>query len=50
MHGAGSPQAQRIVMLGLSNLKNKIALAEAVIEGDDDASGLTIRGQVVDDT
>jgi 4-hydroxybutyryl-CoA dehydratase/vinylacetyl-CoA-Delta-isomerase len=47
MHGAGSPQAQRFVMLGLSNLKNKIALAEAVVEGDDDVLGITIRGRVV---
>lgn len=47
MHGAGSPQAQRIVMLGLSNLKNKIRLAEAVVDGDDDVLGITIRGQVV---
>ena len=47
MHGAGSPQAQRIVMLGLSNLKNKIGLAESVIEGDDDVMTLTIGGKVV---
>jgi 4-hydroxybutyryl-CoA dehydratase/vinylacetyl-CoA-Delta-isomerase len=47
MHGAGSPQAQRIVMLGLSNLKNKIDMAEAVIDGDDDVLGITIRGQLV---
>jgi hypothetical protein len=47
MHGAGSPQAQRIVMLGLSNLKNKIGLAEAVIEGDDDVLSLTIGGKLV---
>lgn len=53
MHGAGSPQAQRIVMLALSNMKNKIRLAESVIDGDDDVLGLTIRGKVVtrqDDT
>jgi 4-hydroxybutyryl-CoA dehydratase/vinylacetyl-CoA-Delta-isomerase len=47
MHGAGSPQAQRIVMLALSNMKNKIRLAESVIDGDDDVLGLTIRGKVV---
>ena len=47
MHGAGSPQAQRIVMLGLSNLGKKIGLAEAVIEGDDDVLSLTIGGKVV---
>jgi 4-hydroxybutyryl-CoA dehydratase/vinylacetyl-CoA-Delta-isomerase len=47
MHGAGSPQAQRIVMLGLSNLKSKIAMAEEVIEGDNDVLGLTIRGKLV---
>ena len=49
MHGAGSPQAQRIVMLGLSNLKGKIALAEEVVEGDNDVLGLKIRGRVVTD-
>jgi len=47
MHGAGSPQAQRIVMLALGNLKNKISLAESVIDGDDDVLSLTIRGKVV---
>ena len=47
MHGAGSPQAQRIVMLGLSNLGKKVGLAEAVIEGDDDVLSLTIGGKVV---
>ncbi|MHC4233289.1 MAG: hypothetical protein ACYSTW_11925, partial [Planctomycetota bacterium] len=48
MHGAGSPQAQRIVMLGLGDLRGKIALAEQVIGGDDDAPGLNIRGKVVE--
>jgi len=47
MHGAGSPQAQRIVMLGLGDLKGKIAMAEEVLNGDSDALGLSIRGQVV---
>jgi 4-hydroxybutyryl-CoA dehydratase/vinylacetyl-CoA-Delta-isomerase len=47
MHGAGSPQAQRIVMLGLGDLKSKIAMAEDVIEGDNDVLGITIRGRVV---
>jgi len=47
MHGAGSPQAQRIVMLGLGNLKNKIGMAQAVIDGDDDVLSLTIGGKLV---
>ena len=47
MHGAGSPQAQRIVMLGLGNLKNKMGLAQAVIDGDDDVLSLTIGGKLV---
>jgi len=47
MHGAGSPQAQRIVMLGLSDLKSKIAMAEEVVKGDGDVPGLNIRGKVV---
>ena len=49
MHGAGSPQAQRIVVLGLSNLKGKMALAVEVIKGDSDVLGLKIRGRVVTD-
>jgi 4-hydroxybutyryl-CoA dehydratase/vinylacetyl-CoA-Delta-isomerase len=47
MHGAGSPQAQRIVMLGLGNLKKKVGMAEAVINGDDDVLSLTIGGKLV---
>jgi 4-hydroxybutyryl-CoA dehydratase/vinylacetyl-CoA-Delta-isomerase len=47
MHGAGSPQAQRIVMLALSNLKEKIAMADEVINGDSDVPGLNIRGRIV---
>jgi 4-hydroxybutyryl-CoA dehydratase/vinylacetyl-CoA-Delta-isomerase len=47
MHGAGSPQAQRIVMLALSNMKNKISLAESFIKGDDDVVSLTIGGKLV---
>ena len=48
MHGAGSPQAQRIVMLGLGDLRGKIALAEQVIGGDEDAPDLNIRGKVAE--
>ena len=31
MHGAGSPQTQRIVMMGLADLNNKIELAERIV-------------------
>lgn len=31
MHGAGSPQTQRIVMMGLADLKKKIELAERIV-------------------
>ena len=43
MHGAGSPQAQRIVMLGQSEIADKIRMAEEVIDGTDDVEGLPIR-------
>ena len=42
MHGAGSPQAQRIVMLALAGIDGKIKLAEQVINGEDNAPGLTV--------
>ena len=42
MHGAGSPQAQRIVMLGQADIDKKIKMAEAVIHGDDDVPGLPL--------
>ena len=35
MHGAGSPQAQRIVMYGQAAIDEKIAMAEEVIGADD---------------
>ncbi len=44
MHGAGSPQAQRIVMLGQADLDAKIALADQVLNGTDDAPGLPLPG------
>jgi 4-hydroxybutyryl-CoA dehydratase/vinylacetyl-CoA-Delta-isomerase len=44
MHGAGSPQAQRIVMLGQAAIDEKIALADQVINGTDDVPGLPIPG------
>jgi 4-hydroxybutyryl-CoA dehydratase/vinylacetyl-CoA-Delta-isomerase len=43
MHGAGSPQAQRIVMMGQANIEDKIKMAEEVINGDDDLEGLPLR-------
>ena len=42
MHGAGSPQAQRIVMLAQSGIEAKIKLAEQVINGTDDVKGLPL--------
>jgi 4-hydroxybutyryl-CoA dehydratase/vinylacetyl-CoA-Delta-isomerase len=42
MHGAGSPQAQRIVMLGQAGIEQKIKMADAVINGTDNAPGLNI--------
>jgi len=44
MHGAGSPQAQRIVMWGQSAMGEKIKMAERVINGTDDVAGLPLRG------
>jgi 4-hydroxybutyryl-CoA dehydratase / vinylacetyl-CoA-Delta-isomerase len=44
MHGAGSPQAQRIVMWGQSGMGEKIKMAEQVINGTDDVEGLPLRG------
>ncbi len=42
MHGAGSPQAQRIVMIGLAEIDKKIKMAETVIDGTDDVEGLPL--------
>lgn len=36
MHGAGSPQAQRIVTLGQVGIGETIAIAVQVIDGGDD--------------
>jgi 4-hydroxybutyryl-CoA dehydratase/vinylacetyl-CoA-Delta-isomerase len=43
MHGAGSPQAQRIVMFGQSDILKKIKMAETVIDGEDDVAGIGLR-------
>jgi 4-hydroxybutyryl-CoA dehydratase/vinylacetyl-CoA-Delta-isomerase len=45
MHGAGSPQAQRIVMGIGAEFDKKIAMAEKVINGEDDVPGLPLRGK-----
>jgi len=42
MHGAGSPQAQRIAMLGQAKIEDKIKMADAVIYGTDDVPGLRL--------
>lgn len=42
MHGAGSPQAQRIVMLMQSGIEDKIKMAEEVLEGTDDVEGIAL--------
>jgi 4-hydroxybutyryl-CoA dehydratase/vinylacetyl-CoA-Delta-isomerase len=42
MHGAGSPQAQRIVMHGLAGIDKKIRMAEEVIHGTNDVPGLQL--------
>ena len=42
MHGAGSPQAQRIVMMGQANFDEKIAMAEQVIHGEDNVPGIQL--------
>lgn len=42
MHGAGSPQAQRIVMMMQSDIERKIKLAEEVIDGVDDVDGIAL--------
>ena len=44
MHGAGSPQAQRIVMLQGAQIDEKIKMAERVVDGTDDVDGLPIPG------
>ena len=45
MHGAGSPQAQRIVMLGLADIEGKIKLADEVLNGTSDVPGLPLPGR-----
>ena len=42
MHGAGSPQAQRIAMLSQSRIEDKIKMADAVIYGTGDVPGLPL--------
>ena len=42
MHGAGSPQAQRIALLGQANIDEKIKMADDVIYGTDDVPGLPL--------
>lgn len=42
MHGAGSPQAQRIAMLGQARLDKKIEMAKKVMHGKDDVPGLPL--------
>ncbi len=47
MHGAGSPQAQRIVMLRQAELDKKIEMVENVVDGTDDVEGLRLRAEPV---
>jgi 4-hydroxybutyryl-CoA dehydratase/vinylacetyl-CoA-Delta-isomerase len=47
MHGAGSPQAQRIVMLGQAAIEDKIRMADEVINGTGDVPGLPLPGRSV---
>jgi aromatic ring hydroxylase len=47
MHGAGSPQAQRIVMLRLAELEKKIRMAEKVINGTDDVKDIPLKAQPI---
>jgi 4-hydroxybutyryl-CoA dehydratase/vinylacetyl-CoA-Delta-isomerase len=42
MHGAGSPQAQRIAMLGQADIEGKIEMADEVIYGTNDVPGITL--------
>lgn len=49
MHGAGSPQAQRIVMLQGADIEGKIRMADQVINGTDDVPGLPLPGTRVAD-
>jgi 4-hydroxybutyryl-CoA dehydratase/vinylacetyl-CoA-Delta-isomerase len=44
MHGAGSPQAQRIVMLGQAAIDDKIAMADHVLNDTNDVPGLPLPG------
>ncbi len=46
MHGAGSPQAQRIAMLRQADLQKKIEMAEKVIDGTDDVEGIPLKAPV----
>ena len=46
MHGAGSPQAQRIVMLGQADDRQRRSrMADQVINGTDDVPGLPLAGR-----
>jgi 4-hydroxybutyryl-CoA dehydratase/vinylacetyl-CoA-Delta-isomerase len=42
MHGAGSPQAQRIVMMAPSDIDKEVKMAENVIEGSGDVEGIAL--------
>ena len=44
MHGAGSPQAQRIVMMSQADIEARIKMAEEVIDGYSDVEGLPLPG------
>lgn len=46
MHGAGSPQAQRIAMLRQADLQKKIEMAEKVIDGTDDVEGIPLKAPI----
>ncbi|MCZ6552735.1 MAG: hypothetical protein O7A67_02925 [SAR324 cluster bacterium] len=46
MHGAGSPQAQRIAMLRQADLQKKIEMAEKVIGGTDDVEGIPLKAPI----
>lgn len=47
MHGAGSPQAQRISMFRQADLDKKIEMVEKVVDGTDDVEGLPLRAQPI---
>jgi len=46
MHGAGSPQAQRIALLRQADLQKKIEMAEKVIDGTDDVEGIPLKAPI----